>query len=119
MKRISQFLYVMMALAMAHVPAVAQNDLPGSTRVPRWVPESGYWVAENNVNHPKLYTIYFYTDQHVLIYKENIEGVRLNLKSVRVKMRLKKVLEKSLLAWHNERQAKENEGLVISLLQER
>ena len=109
-----RFLYVLIVLAMAHVPAVAQHEQP---MVPSWAPSSGYWVAESNVNQPKQYTIYFYNDDHVLIYKEKIEGVKLNLNLARVKKRLKKVLDKSLVAWQKHRQLKENEGLVINLLQ--
>ena len=115
MKSLLKAFSVLMALAMAHVPAAAQNEVPQKA-VPRWVPEKGYWVVSNNVNHPKQYTIFFYTSQHELIYKESIEGVTLHLQSRKVKMRLKKVLDKSLLAWHQQRRAKENEGLVISLL---
>ena len=107
----------MIVLAMAHLPVVAQDDAPARIQTPRWTPEAGYWVAETNVNQPKQYILFFYTNEHELIYKEKIEGVKLNLDSRRVKMRLKKVLEKSLLAWQRQRQAKENEGLVISLLQ--
>ena len=111
MKRIFSLL---IAFAMAHAPVVAQEELPV---VPSWAPASGYWVAQGNVNQPKHYTIYFYNDDHVLIYKETIEGVKLRLDSPRVKKRLKKVLEKSLWAWQKNHQVKENEGLVINLLQ--
>jgi hypothetical protein len=119
MERVYKFLYVMIALAMAHVPVVAQQNQLVNAAVPPWVPESGYWVAENNLGQPKLYTIYFYTNDHVLIYKEKIEGITLNLQLVSVKMRLKKVLETSLRAWQKQQRAKDNEGLVINLLQGR
>jgi mRNA-degrading endonuclease HigB of HigAB toxin-antitoxin module len=109
-----RYLYFLIVLAMVHVSVVAQQEKPV---VPAWAPASGYWVAENNVKQPMNYTLYFYTDDHVLIYKENLEGVKLNLNSARVKKRLKKVLEKSLLAWQEYHKAKENEGLVINLLQ--
>jgi hypothetical protein len=116
MKRLIKLLPVMIVLAMAHLQVVAQDEIPAHIVAPRWTPEAGYWVAQANVNQPKQYTIYFYTNEHELIYREKIEGVKLNLDSRRVKMRLKKVLEKSLLAWQRQRQVKENEGLVISLL---
>jgi hypothetical protein len=117
MKRFTRILPVMIALAISYLPVAAQDEAPTRVETPRWTPEAGYWVAETNVNQPKQYTIFFYTNEHELIYKEKIEGVQLNLDSRRVKMRLKRVLEKSLLAWQRQRQAKENEGLVISLLQ--
>src|SRR5262245_29793288 len=99
-----RFFIVLIVLAMAHVSAVAQDQ----PVIPSWTPDAGYWVAESNVHQPKHYTIYFYTDQHVLVYKESIEGVRLNLDSRRVKKRLKKVLEKSLWAWQQHHVPKEN-----------
>lgn len=117
MKSFSKLFFVMLAMAMAQVTVIAQEEQPVKPFVPRWVPESGYWVAENKPQLPGTYTIYFYTDDHVLVYKENIEGIKLNLNSRKVKMRLKKVLHTSLQAWRQNRQAKENEGLVINLLQ--
>lgn len=113
MKRILRPFYILIVLAMAQVPVVAQH----SNVIPNWVPESGYWVAENNMHQPKRYTIYFYTNDRVLVYKEKIEGIDLDLQSRKVQMRLKKVLEKSLQAWQKQHRAKENEGLVINLLQ--
>jgi hypothetical protein len=107
-------LYLVIALVMMYASVTAQEEKPV---VPAWAPEAGYWVAENNVKQPRNYTLYFYNDDHVLVYKEKLEGVRLNLESARVKKRLKKVLEKSLLAWQEFHKVKENEGLVINLLQ--
>lgn len=108
-----RFLSVLFVLAMAQVPSIAQDERPP---VPNRTPRSGYWVVENNLKTPRDHFLYFYNDDHVLIYKESIEGVNLNLKSARVKRRLKRVLEKSLVAWQKQPQAKENEGLVKNLL---
>lgn len=93
----------MLVLAMANVQVVAQDKQPVKPAIPRWAPEEGYWVAESNKHQPKQCTIFFYTNEHTLIYKEKIEGVKLNLNSSRVKMRLKKVLETSLIAWRQQR----------------
>lgn len=117
MKRLIRIFQVTIVLAMAHLPVVAQDEAPDRKAAPRWTPDKGYWVAETNLNQPNRYTIFFYTNEQELIYSEKIEGVKLNFHSRRVKMRLKKVLQKSLLAWQRQRQVKENEGLVISLLQ--
>src|SRR5688500_206960 len=116
MKSLLKLCFVISVIVLANMPAKAQDEKSNKTAVPRCVPEAGHWVAENNPHKPKQYTIYFYTNNHELVYKEKIEGVKLNLDSRRVKMRLKKVLETSLLAWREQRQPKENEGLVISLL---
>lgn len=115
MKRAFRILPLLVALAIAYSGVNAQEAAPVKTT--RWTPEQGYWIAESNTKQPKQCTLYFYTNNHELIYRESIEGMKLNLESRRVKMRLKKVLERSLLAWQQQRLAKENEGLVISLLQ--
>jgi hypothetical protein len=98
-----------------YLPATAQDEQ--LNKIPRWTPDEGYWVAQTNINEPKQCTIFFYTDNHELIYREKIEGVKLNLDARGVKMLLKKVLATSLQAWHEQKRAKENEGLVINLLQ--
>ncbi len=116
MKSLVKIFSVLMLLVLLHLTAAAQDELYQKA-LPRWVPDNGYWVVSTNVNQPKQYTIFFYTNQHQLVYKERLEGVKLDLQSRKVKMRLKKVLDTSLLAWQQQRQAKENEGLVISLLQ--
>lgn len=106
---------VFAVLSIVHLSAKAQDE--ALNKIPRWTPDEGYWVAQTNVNEPMQCTIFFYTDNHELIYREKIVGVTLNLNARRVKMRLKKVLATSLQAWRKQRRAKENEGLVISLLQ--
>jgi hypothetical protein len=115
MKSLLKILSVLVVLAIVHLPATAQDE--ALNKIPRWTPDEGYWVAQTNVNEPQQCTIFFYTDNHELIYKETIEGVKLDLQTRRVKMRLKKVLATSLQAWHEQKQVKENEGLVINLLQ--
>ena len=117
MKKILPFFPVLLALTIAHVPAEAQHALPTSQQVPSWVPESGFWVVQSSLHEPAKHTIYFYTDQRELVYKEEVEGVQFNVESDRIRMHLKKALETALLAWRKQKLAKENEGLVISLLQ--
>ena len=117
MKRILQFFPVLLALAIANVPVAAQKALPVSQPIPSWVPASGFWVVQSSLHKPAKHTIYFYTDQRELIYKEEVEVVQFNVESDRTRMQLKKALETALLAWRKQRLAKENEGLVISLLQ--
>ncbi len=39
---------------------------------PKCVSEKGYWVAESNIHTPKVNTIYFYNNDNVMVYKENV-----------------------------------------------
>jgi hypothetical protein len=68
-------------------------------KFPKWVSEKGYWVVESNLNSPGKHTIWFYTNDNELMYKEKLEGVKLNAESRRVKLKLKKALETSAIAW--------------------
>ena len=69
---------------------------------PRWVSQKGFWQIESNIRTPDKNIVYLYNKDNVLIYKENINGVVLNLASRRVKMRLKKALETAIIAWNKD-----------------
>jgi hypothetical protein len=66
---------------------------------PGWVSANGYWVVEGNIHSPLQHTIRFYNNDHLLVGKKEISGMRLNVNKRRVKMKLKAMLETSLLAW--------------------
>jgi hypothetical protein len=78
--------------------AKAGKARPG---VPAWVSEKGYWVVESNIHSPYRHTVFFYNNDNVLMYKESLEGVKLNAEKRKVKMKLKKALETSALVWHS------------------
>lgn len=80
------------------------------------VSEKGYWVVETNMNTPKFNTIYFYNNHNVIVYKENVNGVVINLKKRRVKKALKKALEQSILAFNQKPGSIENKMLVMNLV---
>lgn len=84
-------------------------------KTPSWISEKGYWVTESTHQHPDTTTVYFYNNDNILVYKERLEGVVLNLKKYRVKMRLKSVLEQSVLSYEKERILSENKSLLASL----
>ncbi|RYY61939.1 MAG: hypothetical protein EOO12_13920 [Chitinophagaceae bacterium] len=71
-------------------------------RLPRWVPTKGYWVVEDNINHPGKAVVYFYNRQNVLVYQETVT-CRINLDRRRTLLRLNRVLEHAVAGW--ERQA--------------
>ncbi len=83
---------------------------------PKWVSTNGYWVVESNIKNPKVNTIYFYNNNNVMVYKEEVNGVVIKLKKRSVKMGLKKVLDQSVLAFNEKQKAAENEMLVINLI---
>ena len=84
--------------------------------IPKWVSDKGYWVVVSNIKTPENCVIYFYNNEKELLYKEKIEGIKINLKKRKVLMRLKNVLEKSLTAWGKQHLMKEDEMLVAIAL---
>src|SRR5688572_5791092 len=98
---------VIQAAAFAqHSPRVA----------PDWVSEKGWWVIESNIHTPKQHIFYFYNNDGVLVYKEKIEGLRINASKRTTRLQLKQVLEASVLAWEKQHQLKENEALLVNIL---
>ena len=72
-------------------------------KFPGWVSDKGYWVVESNINSPLNHIIRFYNNDNELLYKETLMGVKLNPEKRKVKMKLKKVLESSMLAWEKKK----------------
>jgi hypothetical protein len=83
---------------------------------PKWLSEKGYWMIESNVKTPKNNTLYFFNNDNVLVYKEKLEGVKLNINRAKVKMSLKNILEQSVTAWEQKHIANENSFLVAAAL---
>jgi len=88
-----------------------------STRSLSWVSEKGYWVVESNTQTPLQHTVRFYTNEDVLVYTENISGIRLNPDKRKVKMKLKQVLETSVTAWQKSNQPESNRNYIARILQ--
>ncbi len=85
-------------------------------RIPRWISEKGYWVVESNVKTPLNSVIHFYNNDNVLVYRERVDGVKINLNKDRTKMRLKKILEQSIVAYEKSHTITENEQWVVKAL---
>jgi len=83
---------------------------------PEWVSSKGWWVVESNIHTPKVNIVYFYNNDGVLVYKEKIEGLRINSSKKATRMQLKQVLESAVVTWEKEHQLKENESLVLNSL---
>jgi hypothetical protein len=87
--------------------------------VPEWVSDKGWWVVESNIHSPKKHIVYFYNNDGVLVYKEKIDGLRINAAKKATKLQLKKVLETSVLAWEKKQELRENQALVIDCLRQK
>lgn len=68
-----------------------------------------YWVVEGNVKTPKQSTVYFYAADHQLMYKEQVEGRKLNIRRKKVVKQLNEALKEAAIVWNNEKMVKENE----------
>jgi hypothetical protein len=96
--------------------AQAEEEQNNHYAAPKWVSEKGYWVIETNKQTPQNSIVYFYTNEHVLVYKEKVEGVVLNLNKRKIKMSLKKVLEQSVYAYEKMKKPAENEMWVMNTI---
>ena len=56
------------------------QDNAGADVIPNWVSKKGFWVVESNLSTPDACVIFFYNKEGTLIYKEQLEGIKLNLK---------------------------------------
>jgi hypothetical protein len=109
------FLTLLLGL-LVQAAAFAQDNQPSS---PEWVSAKGWWVVESNVHTPKQHIVYFYNNDGVLVYKEKIDGLRINTARHTTRMQLKQVLESAVLAWENKQQFKDNQALVVNSLRKR
>ena len=97
--------------------SLAQDEAePVSQHIPRWISDRGYWVVESNVKTPFNSIIHFYNNDNVLVYREKVDGVKINLNKSRTKMRLKKILEQSIVAYEKNHSIPENEQWVAKAL---
>lgn len=72
------------------------------SKAPKWVSKQGFWQIETNIHTPRKNIVYFYNNDQTLIYKENLDGVVLDLEKKRVKMRLKRALETAINVWNKD-----------------
>ncbi|MEO5681382.1 MAG: hypothetical protein ABIQ88_02010 [Chitinophagaceae bacterium] len=108
-KKITQYMLISFFI-LASFNSFSQE---ASHRTPAWVSDKGYWVVEGNIHQPLQCSVRFYNNDHVLTGKTAINGTRLNVRKRKVKMRLKAMLETSLLLWASANAAGGNNELVI------
>ena len=107
-------LFVTLFLGLLLQATLFAQTKPQAT--PEWVSAKGWWVVESNIHTPKVNIVYFYNNDGVLVYKEKIEGLRINPAKKTIRMQLKQVLESAVVTWEKEHQLKENESLVLNSL---
>lgn len=118
MKKNVRTFIMLVLLSTSSVIATAQENETSVKATPKWISDKGYWVIESNIKSLKTSLVNFYNDANVLIYSEKVEGVKLNIKRRQTCMRLKKVLDKSLIAWEKMQQPN-NEQLVKNMFRVR
>ena len=67
------------------------------------MPKEGYWVVESNVHTPKKATVYFYNNQHQLLYKEAVTHMVVDITKAKTRRHLNAVLDQSLAAWKRDK----------------
>ncbi len=99
------------AISFFTISAFAQEkELPATAP---WVSDKGYWVLESNIHSPLNHIVRFYSNEDVLVYSEKINGIKLNPAKRKVKMKLKEVLEASVLAWVKSKQPESNKDYLM------
>lgn len=94
-----RILFVFAFTAYFAVAGYSQEVLTTKKSMPDWVSSDGYWVVESNIRNKKQHTIFFYNNQHQLVGKKELSGVKLKVKRVKTKRMLKEELEKALGSW--------------------
>lgn len=113
MKQYFKTVMAVVVLAFISFSAFAQDEQPVT---PKWVSDKGYWVIESNIKDPLNHLIRFYNNDNVLLYKEAVTSVKLNPEKRAVRMKLKKVLEVSVIAWEQKKAMEENKNYVAAIL---
>lgn len=117
--KMKPFIFVFATLLVLACSTSFSQDT-GSANVshstPKWIPRSGYWVVESNVNMPKHNIVYFYNNENVLVYKETIDGIVLKLNKRKTKMILKKLVDQTTATYMQKQMVSENEMLVVKMI---
>jgi hypothetical protein len=103
--------FIIFLLLFCHTMAV-NGQLHSKT--PKWMCGKGFWVIVSNRNTPKNCTIYFYTNERELVYKEVITGRQINTEKIKTRKHLDRVLNQAVTAWQKEGIVKENQQMVVS-----
>lgn len=106
---ISAAIIIISSLLLPLSGAVAQNRSS-------YFSDKGYWVLVSNRNIKKETTVLFYNNADELIYQEQVQGRKLDLKKLKTIRCLKKGLDSALLAWNEANSTSYNKSWVASNL---
>ena len=81
----------------------------------KWL-QRGYWVVESNIHSPLTNVIYIYDSNDSLIYKEKIEGMKINFHKKAVRRKLDKAVEITMFAFSKSKQKENRYWLVKNIL---
>ena len=84
--------------ALCSLTSMAQQSSTAK-KIPAWISTQGYWVLENNKNCPNDSKVYFYNNDHVLVYKEQIINRRIKLNKKKTLLRLKAALDEAIISY--------------------
>jgi len=116
MKKVISSAILIFLLSSISIDSFSQEEETVFTpTTPKWISEKGFWQIESNTKTPENSIIYFFNNEGVLVYKERIEGLVINLKKKKVLMTLKKVLEQSVIAWEEGHSFDENAKRIATL----
>ena len=113
MKQQVKKLFVAAAFGLIVSAANAQTDPP---IVAPWASDKGYWVVETNIHDLQNNIIRFYNNEDELLYTEKLMGVKLDINKRKVKMKLKKALEKTLLLCEQHKKPNVISDQVVAIL---
>jgi hypothetical protein len=110
-------LCIPLILVIHPLKSSAQEGAAAEPRqAPGWVSDKGYWQVETNIRTPWNSMISFFNNDGILVYKENVQGMALNLQRKSILRRLKKILDRSVTAWESGHPGKESRLLVTRSL---
>ena len=113
----SFFAIIITALSLLFSTTIyAQSDEP-MPETPKWLSSKGYWVVESNKKTPKDATVYFYNNENMLVYKEEIKDQKLKLNRKKTLLRLKSALEEAVVAYEQGGWARQDNLLAVHLKQ--
>jgi hypothetical protein len=115
MKRL--FLSFLFCFSSFLMVANAQDQTNEKPSTPKWVSDKGYWTVESNQQTPREATVYFYNNDHVLVYKEEIKNQKLKLNKTKTLLRLKLVLEEAVESYASGNWTSQNNLLIARLQQ--
>lgn len=111
-----KYIHAILVFTVISFTAAAQTEPLQNPGTPSWLSDKGYWVVESNVKTPRKSIVHFYNNEHIVVYREKVEGIRINLNKKKTLYRLKAALEQAVVAWEKGKVLKENEEILAKAL---